>query len=156
MSSSAQDASGRRSSSTRSVNRRVGYVIAVVVNLVLIWLLTVWPTWEAVPFLTDDTRQVLLPVTISLTVGAAVNLVYFIFDRAWLRAVGEIIASAVALIAVLRIWEVFPFDFTDPNVPWDLIVRVILGFAIAGCIVSIIVQLVILVRLLGKGTSARR
>jgi hypothetical protein len=50
--------------------------VAAAVNLVLLWLLLVWPGWEALPFLTDQFNQVVGLMSASLLVGAAANLVY--------------------------------------------------------------------------------
>jgi hypothetical protein len=36
--------------------RRVGYVVAAVGEATLLYLVNVWPGWQAVPFLTADTR----------------------------------------------------------------------------------------------------
>jgi hypothetical protein len=39
------------------VTRRVGYVVAVVVDAALLYLVNVWPGWQAVSLLTEDTRH---------------------------------------------------------------------------------------------------
>jgi hypothetical protein len=44
------------------------------------------------------------------------------------------------------LWEVFPFDFGGSDVDWVLVTRVVIAVAIAGGIVSIIVQIAVLVR----------
>ena len=136
------------------VSRRVGYLIAVLVNIVLLWLVTGWPGWRAVPFLTDQMQEVIVLVVFSLLAGVATNLVNFALDLAWIKALGEIITSAIGLAALVRLWEVFPFDFGGSDVDWALVTRVVIAVAIAGCIVSIIVQIVILARAAFRTTSA--
>ena len=39
--------------------RRAGYAVAIAVNLVLLYLVNVAPGWQAVPFLTESTTEVL-------------------------------------------------------------------------------------------------
>ena len=60
---------------SRPAGRRVGYLIAVVVNAALLFVLNGQPGWQEVPFLTSATSQVLGLVNLSLAVGLAVNLV---------------------------------------------------------------------------------
>lgn len=139
-----------------AASRRAGYLIAVLVNVVLLWLVIGWPSWQVVPFLTDQMQEVIVLVVFSLLVGAASNLVNFAVDRAWVKALGAIITSAIGLAALVRLWEVFPFDFGGSNVDWVLVTRVVLAVAIAGCVVGIIVQIVTLVRAVFRTTSGSR
>jgi hypothetical protein len=69
--------------------RRVGYVLGLAINLLLLWLVTVDPGWRFVPFLTEDFVAVLGLVIVSLLVGAAINLVYLAADPRWLKHLGE-------------------------------------------------------------------
>lgn len=47
------------------------------------------------------------------------NLVYLLHDPRWLKALGDVVTTAVGLVAVLRMWAVFPFDFGDSS--FDLV-----------------------------------
>lgn len=134
-------------------SRRVGYAVAIVVNVVFFLLVNVWPTWRVVPFLTEATRELIVLVNLSLIAGVVVNILNLVLDLAWVRAVGEIVTSVIALIVVVRFWIVFPFDFPASGFDWVLVTRVLLGLAMAGTIISVIVQVVVLVRLaLGRPT----
>ena len=46
--------------------RRAGYVVSVLVNIALLYVVNGWPGWEAVPFLTQDTQQVMGLVNASI------------------------------------------------------------------------------------------
>ncbi|MGV9746463.1 hypothetical protein ACWDTG_16305 [Rhodococcus zopfii] len=126
--------------------RRTGYVVAVLVNAALLYAINIWPGWEAVPFLTDDTRLVLGWVNASIVVGIAANLVYLVRDTSWLKSLGDVLTTAVGLVALLRIWQVFPFDFGDSSFDWPLVVRILLGLGIVGSIIGILVALFSAVR----------
>jgi hypothetical protein len=130
-----------------TLSRRIGYGIAILVNLVLLVLVNGVPGWRAVRFLTEDTADVLVLIDLSLIVGILANLANVVFDRRSVRAVGEIVSSAVTLAMLVQLWNVFPFDFSDPAVDWALVARTVIGFAIAGCVLSIIVQAVVLIRI---------
>jgi hypothetical protein len=133
----------------RSV-RRVGYAVGAVVNGVLLWLVHVWPGWEAVPFLTGDFSEVVGLVTLALWAGIATNLVYLVSDPRWLTALGGLVTTGIGLAAAVRLWQLFPFDLVDP---WDLVVRVLLVVGIVGSVVALLVGVVTLVRSAAGGNS---
>jgi hypothetical protein len=122
--------------------RRAGYVIAVLLNAALLVLVNRWPGWEALPFLTTDTRLVIAVVNASVLVNLAANLVYLARDPRWLKALGDTLTTAVGLVAMVRIWQVFPFDFGDSSVDWTLLARVALGLGIVGAAIGVIVNAV--------------
>ena len=127
--------------------RRTGYVIAVAVNLLLIYLLDVRPGWSAVPFLTDETRQVIGLVTFSMAVSVAANIVYLIEDAPVVKAAGDVLTTGIALAVLVRLVQVFPFDFTGYSVDWALVVRILLWVGLIGSAIGLVVQTVMLVRL---------
>ncbi|MFZ2174054.1 MAG: hypothetical protein WAW17_08490 [Rhodococcus sp. (in: high G+C Gram-positive bacteria)] len=135
--------------SSAGAGRRFGYAVAALVNAVLLYAVNVWPGWEAVPFLTSDTPQVLGLVNASIAVSLAANVVYAIFDRAWLKALGDMLTIGVGLAALLRIWHVFPFDFAGTSFDWALVVRIILGMAIVGSVIGIVTAFVSFVKSVG-------
>jgi hypothetical protein len=126
--------------------RRFGYVVAALVNALLLYLVNVWPGWQAVPFLTDGVNDVLAVVNLSLTAGVVVNLVYLVYDPAWVTAAGQVVLSAIALAVAIRLLQVFPFDFSAYAVDWELVTRVVLGFAVFGSAVGVVASVVRLVR----------
>jgi hypothetical protein len=128
--------------------RRVGYVFAVLFNAAGLCLVNLWPGWDAVPFLTADTRQVLGIVNTVLITSLAVNLLYLFTDPRWLVALGGLVTSVLGLIGLIRIWEVFPFAFGNSSVDWALLVHIGLVVGIAGSCIAILVQLVQLARAL--------
>lgn len=122
--------------------RRFGYVVAALVNAVMLYLVNVWPEWDAVPFLTDETTQVLGLVNVSIVVGLVANLVYVVNDTKWVRGLGEITTTAVGLAAMIRIWQVYPFDFEGYSFDWDIVVRVLLVLGMVGSAIGMISRLV--------------
>ncbi|MBH0122612.1 hypothetical protein I0Q12_25200, partial [Rhodococcus sp. CX] len=80
-------------------------------------------------------------VNASIVVGLVANLVYLVRDPRWLKALGDIATTAVGLVALLRIWQVFPFDFGADAFDWPLVVRILLGLVIVGSGIAILVTL---------------
>lgn len=133
----------RRPSATA---RRTGYLVAAAVNAVLLYLLNQSPGWEAVPFLTAQTPQVLPLVNASMAAGLVANLVYLFADPPRLRALGDLVTTGIGLAAMVKIWQVFPFSFDKGGIPWETVFRVALAVGIVGSAIAIVAALVALVR----------
>jgi hypothetical protein len=125
--------------------RRAGYLVAAAVNLVLLYLVLVWPGWEALSFLTDSFTQVVGLLSVSLLVGAAANLVYVVTDPPRVRAAGQLVVSAFSLAATVRLLQVFPFDFSGWSFDPTWLVRLLLWVAVVGTVVGMVTELVRLV-----------
>ena len=125
--------------------RRAGYLVAAAVNLVLLYLVLVWPGWGALSFLTDSFTQVVGLLSASLLVGAAANLVYVVADPPRVRAAGQLVVSAFSLASTVRLLQVFPFDFSGWSFDPTWLVRLLLWVAVVGTVVGIVTELVRLV-----------
>ncbi len=128
-------------SSTRpaQATRRTGYVIGALVNLVLLYLVNVWPGWEAVPFLTDATTRVLALVDATMIVGLVVYLGYLVYDSPRAVALGGVLTTGIGLVTMIRFWQVFPFDFGDTA--WPVVARILLVVGLVGSVIGLLVQL---------------
>ena len=120
-----------------AVGSRAGYGVAVGFGAALLFVLNGSPGWQAIPFLTSDTTQVLWLVNLSLAAGIAANLVYLAYDPSWLKSLGDLATTGIGLAAAIRIWQVFPFDLSSG---WSTAVRVLLVIAIAGSCIALVVQ----------------
>ncbi len=123
--------------------RRAGYGLAILLSTALLVVLNASPGWQAIPFLTGDTGQVLWLVNLCLAAGIAANLVYLVYDPPWLRSLGDLATTGIGLVTAIRIWQVFPFDLSSG---WTAAVRALLVVAIAGSCIALVVQIVTLAR----------
>jgi hypothetical protein len=142
---SAPDTSTPSARRNTSASRRLGYLIAILLNLVLAYLVNVWPGWQEVSWLTADTQDVLGVVNLSLLAGAVVNLAYLVYDHPWFKALGDLVTTAIALAVVVQVFAVFPFDFSAYSFDWTAVARVVLIFAIVGTAIGTAVSLVLFV-----------
>ena len=133
------------------VARKVGYSVAVMVNVIMLILVNATPGWRVLLFLTEDFVSLLWLVNLSIFASVMVNVAYLAYDAAWFKSVGQIGVTAIGLVASIRTWQVFPFDFSPYDGPWETLTRLTLAIAIFGSIVGIVVELV---RLAGRGLSA--
>ena len=132
-------------------SRRFGYTVAIVINAVLLYLVNRSPGWEALPFLTAETAEVIPFVNASIVAGIVANALYLVRDPVWLRAAGDLVTTGVGLLAMVRIWQVWPLDLTST---WDLVARWVIGIGIAGSLIGIMVAVVKLTRWFGGSPSS--
>ena len=123
-----------------AATRRVGYLVAIALITAVLIILNGAPGWQAIPFLTGDTSQVLGLVNLSLAAGLAVNLVYLVYDPPWLKALGDLITSAIGLAVAIRVWQVFPFTFHGSAAWCATALRLLLVIAIGGSALSVLIQ----------------
>ncbi|WP_181578406.1 hypothetical protein [Arthrobacter sp. AQ5-05] len=118
----------------------------MLVNIVLVLLATGSPGWRALPFLTEETQQVIGLVVAALIAGAVVNFINLALDIVWVKAVGDIVTSVFALAVLTRLWRLFPFDFGSSGIDWGLVTRVLIVAAIAGCVLGVLAEIIVLLR----------
>jgi hypothetical protein len=129
----------------RTSAKRVGYLVAAALNGVLLWAVHQLLDWGWPGFLTADFERMLGLVTASVIAGIVVNLALAVHHRGRSRALADLVTAAFALAVGLRMWEVFPFDFTGYATDWSVPMRVALGVGIAATGIAIIANLVKLV-----------
>jgi len=126
--------------------RRAGYLVGVVLNGVLLILVNGRPGWAAVPFLTPGFSSVVGLVDLALVAGLVTGLVHVWHDPEWLVALDGVVTACAGLAALIRLWQVFPFDFAGSSFDWPLTARIVLVVGIAGTAIGLLVQLLTLAR----------
>ena len=134
-------------------SRRVGYVVAALVNGAGLWIVNSLLGWGWPPFLTTGFDQLLPLIDLSLAVTMAVNLLWAWRDPTWLRHLGQIALDAISVAVVVRTWQVFPFDFSGYWSGWAAVGRIVLVVAFFGLLIDMTVRFVALVR---PGSSSDR
>ena len=144
MSTATTSPSRRRTKARPSrAARRFGYVVAIVLNAAMLYAINVWPGWDVVPFLTDDTVDVLEVVNASIVAAMAANVVYVFRDPPRVKALGDVVTTVVGLVAMVVIWRVFPLDLSSG---WETVARALLAIGIVGSGIAIVTGIVRLVR----------
>ena len=125
----------------RRNGRRAGYVVAIIINLLVLGFINTWPGWESFDFVTADAADVVPLVNLSIGVSILANIVYLVVDAPRVKAIGEMVVSAVAMVVSVIVLRVFPFDFSAYAFPWELLTRVVLVIAVIGSGISVLVNL---------------
>jgi hypothetical protein len=91
--------------------RRFGYLMSILVNLVLIYVVNNLQNWH-ISFLTDRFSACLWAIDLSLGASIFVNFIFLFFDRRWFRNLMQSLASIFSLISIYIFWRVFPLDIS--------------------------------------------
>lgn len=126
---------------SRRTGRRAGYVVAIIVNLLVYGFINTWPGWDSFDFVTADAADVVPLVNLSIGVSILANIVYLVVDAPRVKAIGEMVVSAIAMVVSVIVLRVFPFDFSAYAFPWELVTRVVLVIAVIGSGISVLVNL---------------
>lgn len=91
--------------------RVAGYLVAVAIDVALMWVINVAPGWRWLPFVTEDFSRVVGLVSLSLVISFLINLAYVAFDPPWAKRLGDAITAALSVVVMLQLFRIFPFDF---------------------------------------------
>jgi hypothetical protein len=135
-----------RSRAAPPPGRKAGYLVAAVVNGVLLYVVNNLLEWEWPPFLTEDFSFMLTILNVSLVASLVVNVAWIVADPIWFRSPAQIGLNVISFVVAIRTWQVFPFDFTPYDFPWGTLFRVGLAVGMFGIVAASIAELVKLAR----------
>ncbi len=122
--------------------RRFGYFVAVLVNVAMLIVVNNLLAWDILPFLTDNFERVIPIINVSLGAGILVNLLYLFADPAWFKSLTQIGLLGISMAVTVRLYQVFPFDFSAYEFNWETTGRVLLILAMVGVGIGIIAEFV--------------
>ena len=126
----------------KRVGRRFGYGVAVVVNVVMLFVTNNILEWGWLPFLTDDFAEVVPWISFSLLASIVANVVYMFDDDTVIKAGGQIAVNLISVVVTYQILRVFPFDFSNYDFNWGIVTRVVLILAMVGAGIGAIAEAV--------------
>lgn len=128
--------------------RKFGYVVAIVVNLILMYVFNNLLRWNwhgfwgprgvlAWPIITPRWADVLWALNLSISISIISYVLLLLYDPLWLRRLAEIVRNLFGILVLYMFYAVFPFDFgydiIDKIVRWALLAA-ILGTALGTAI----------------------
>ena len=130
-----------------TTGRKVGYAVTIVLNGVLLFIANNLLAWGWFPWLTDDFERVLPVLNTSIIVSMIVNTVFLAYDPRWFKTVADILTTSLSIAVGVRMWQVFPFDFSRYDRDWAHTVRWIIAIGIFGATIALIVNIALLARI---------
>lgn len=123
-----------------TAGRRFGYVIAAGINAALLYAVNNVLSWDQLRFLTDGFEEVIPIISVSLTATLIMNLIYVFYDPRWFKSLSQIGLAGISIAATVRLYQVFPFDFSKYDFSWETLTRVVLIVAIVGMAITIVAE----------------
>jgi len=115
-------------------NRRGEYIIAIVFNLVWLFIVNKVPDWH-LKFINDHYLAVLWALNMNIFIQIGGNILMLIFDVRFIRYLSRIAMEAANFLLMIILYYVYPFDFS--NIPgWHFLDMLIPWLLIIGMVVS--------------------
>jgi hypothetical protein len=130
--------------------RRSGYLVAVVVNAAMIFVVLNLLDWGVLPFLTEDFTLLVPLIVVSLVASIVANAMYLVYDPPWFKTLCQVGISIISLVVAIRTYQVFPFDFAGYGESWTSVTRIIVVVAMVGSALSILAESVKLLKRLTR------
>jgi hypothetical protein len=130
----------------RPVSTRFGYVVAIVVNAVMLVIVNNILEWGWAPFLTDDFAQIVWLLGLSFLGAIVVNAIYLGYDPSWFKSASQIVLNFISMAVAIRTFQVFPFDFSGYQFNWEPLARFVIVLTMVAVGISIVVETAKLVR----------
>jgi hypothetical protein len=115
-----------------------GYVVAIIVNLILLYIFNNLINWH-VNFVTNALNNVLWIINLSIIVAVIGNALLLLYNPELFRHVMTTIINIFAFVAVFLLYMVFPFNLNNFYIYWGLYILLII--LMIGLAISIIIEL---------------
>lgn len=96
---------------TKHRGRRTGYIVTLIINAVMLYVFNNLISWEAQLIINDKWQSVLPILNISLGLNVLINLIFIFYDRRLFYLLARTITDIFSIVATIRLYAVFPFDF---------------------------------------------
>jgi hypothetical protein len=124
----------------KETGRRLGYGVAVGVNLVMLVVVQNVVEWGWPSFLTEEFAEVVPWISTSLLVAIVANLIYQFNDSPAVKSTGQILVNLVSIAVSYVVLQVFPFDFSGYDFNWAPVARIVLILAIVGAGIGVLTE----------------
>lgn len=124
-------------------NKKFDYIVAIVINAVILVIVNQILNWGTFAFLTQNFKQVLPIQNIQLAITIVFNAIFLLYNPQWFESLLKIVLNAVGIAVILRYLSVFPFDFSAySGFNWALLARWVLIIGLVGCCIGILAEAV--------------
>jgi hypothetical protein len=107
-------------------SQRFGYVVAMACNAAGLYIAHHLLDWGWPRFLTEQFDDVLPLITVSLVYSMVTNALFLLYDARPFKSLVSVGGSVIAFVVTLRLYQVYPFDFSDYAVDWSWLATTLL------------------------------
>jgi len=101
-----------------SAGRRFGYLISILINTAIYYVINNFPIWNFIPFLTEQYQQVLWIANLSLGANIFMYATFMVYDLRWYRNLMQAVVNAFTIYSIHIFRTVFPLDLVDGLAHW--------------------------------------
>jgi hypothetical protein len=150
-SSSSTSKKSKTGKSLPSPFRKIGYIVAIIVMIVLIYVLRHLREW-GFTFLTEDFGKCLFYIELSIYVSIAAQVLFIFYDNKWFKHLIGAITNVAGAVAIIMFYVIFPLAIEDASwIKW-LKIGILVVFGLT--VISVIVDLVKGIRYLANEPEA--
>jgi len=131
--------------------RKIGYIVAIAVMILLIYVLRNVRSW-GLTFLTEDFGKCLFFIELSIYISIAAQAIFIFYDNRWFKHLAQGINNIAGAVALIIIYVIFPFDIED--VTWIKWIKIGILIVFGITVISIFVEFFKGIRDLGKDPEA--
>ena len=131
--------------------RRLGYVIAIAINLLVLWIVHSVANW-GLSFITASWPQVIWAFNLSIGATIVANTAFLVYDGAWFKHLVQMVLNLLGIVVIVTLFRVFPFDFGSEWV--NQLARLALVLGLLGTVIAVIVEFVSLLRAVTRSPRA--
>lgn len=120
--------------------RRFGYLVSIAINATLLLIVTNLLDWGWFPWITPEFDRVVGWISFSIVATLLVNAMYLSYDRPAFKAVSQAALNAVTFVVAMRVYRIFPFDFSSYDGPWTGLTEAILVISMVGAAIGAVLE----------------
>jgi|WetSurMetagenome_2_1015567.scaffolds.fasta_scaffold634127_1 hypothetical protein len=131
--------------------RWIGYVAAIIVMFIIIYLLRHAREW-GLTFLNEDFTKCLFYIELSIYATIVANVLFILYDNRWFKHLVHGITNIFGALSLIMIYVIFPFNIADET--WIRWIKIGLLIVFGLTVIGVIVELVKGIRHLAKDPQA--
>ncbi len=112
--------------------RRSEFVIAIVVNIILLYIFNNLLNWH-ISFIASSFQNVLWIINLSIGFNIIFNVLFIFYQPEWFRDSLQIILNILGFLVVYFLYTVFPFNFNQILISYGLkfaLILIMLGIVV--------------------------
>jgi hypothetical protein len=118
--------------------RKTGYVWAIVVNVILLYVFNNLLNWElSSRWVTARFADTLWAINLSISAAIVANALFLYYDPSWFRHLLQVVLNVLAFNGLYTVYKAFPFNLELPWSEWPIkiaLLAAMLGTGIAAVV----------------------
>jgi len=104
----------------KQTRRRLGYGVAITINVAMLIVVQFILDWGWLPFLNAEFADLIPWISLGLVATILANLVYEFNDSVVVKSTGQIMTNLVSIFVTYQVFLVFPFHFSGSTFNWEV------------------------------------